>query len=51
METAGEIGKVNISENTYLLVKDDFVCIPCGEVEAKNIGMIKAYFVESVKNK
>lgn len=51
METAGETGKVNISEGTYLLVKDDFFCIPRGEVEAKNIGMIKAYFVESVKSK
>lgn len=51
METAGETGKVNISEGTYLHIKDDFVCTPRGEVEAKNIGLIKAYFVEGIKNK
>ncbi len=49
MESAGESSKVNISESTYLLIKDQFVCTPRGEVEAKNIGLIKAYFVEGIK--
>jgi class 3 adenylate cyclase len=47
MESAGEVGKVNISEATYNLVKDRFICIDRGMVEAKNKGIIKMYFVES----
>jgi len=48
METAGETGKVNISESTYNIIKDDFICTPRGEIEAKNIGLIHAYFVDAI---
>jgi class 3 adenylate cyclase len=47
MESSGEIGKVNISETTYELVKDQFNCEYRGEVEAKGKGKLKMYFVNT----
>lgn len=47
MESSGEAGKVNISGETYNLVKDRFVCTYRGKVKAKNKGEIDMYFVES----
>lgn len=49
MESSGEIGKVNISESTYHLVKDRVNCTFRGEVEAKNKGKVKMYFVDGLK--
>jgi class 3 adenylate cyclase len=46
MESSGEAGKVNISESTYLLVKDHFKCVARGKIAAKNVGDIDMYFVE-----
>jgi len=46
MESSGESGKVNISGNTYELVKEKFRCTYRGKIEAKNKGMIDMYFVE-----
>lgn len=46
MESSGEIGKVNISETTYNLVKDKFKCEYRGKIQAKNKGDINMYFVE-----
>jgi class 3 adenylate cyclase len=45
METNSEPGKVNISEYTYQIVKDFFDCEYRGEIEVKNRGMMKMYFV------
>jgi len=45
MESSGVVGKVNISETTYELVKDQFSFEYRGEVEAKGKGKIKMYFV------
>jgi adenylate cyclase len=45
MESSGEVGKVNISEATYALVKDDFECEFRGEIEAKGKGKMGMYFV------
>ncbi len=47
MESNGEVGKVNISEATYILVKEQFSCTHRGKISAKNIGEIDMYFVES----
>ncbi|MDH5413601.1 MAG: adenylate/guanylate cyclase domain-containing protein, partial [Flavobacteriaceae bacterium] len=44
-----EPGKINISENTYALIKDDFECVYRGEIEAKNRGKLKMYFVNGPK--
>lgn len=46
MESSGEPGKVNISETTFELVKDQFNCVHRGKIEAKNKGQIDMYFVE-----
>lgn len=45
MEQSSEPGKINISQTTYELVKDKFNCSYRGEVEAKNKGMLKMYFI------
>jgi adenylate cyclase len=47
MEQASETGKINISETTYSLVKDDFHCEYRGKITAKNKGDIDMYFVEA----
>ena len=48
MESSGEVGKVNISESTYKLVKDDahFVFESRGKIAAKGKGELEMYFVE-----
>ncbi len=46
METTGEVGKVNISGETYALIKDHFQCEYRGKIEAKNKGEVEMYFVE-----
>src|SRR6185436_19261271 len=43
MESSGEVGRVNISQATYELVKDKFSCIPRGKITAKNKGEIDMY--------
>ncbi len=47
MESNSEPGQINISENTYQLVKNKFKCSYRGEIEVKNRGKLKMYFVES----
>lgn len=46
MESAGAVGKVNISESTYKLVHDAFFCFHRGKVTVKHKGDIDMYFVE-----
>jgi len=46
MESSGKSGKVNISGETYELVKNHFECTYRGKVLAKNKGEIDMYFVE-----
>ena len=45
MEQNSEAGKINISQSTYRLVKSKFNCEYRGEIEAKNKGRLKMYFV------
>ena len=45
METACELGRINISATTYELVKKDFDCTYRGAIAAKNKGEIEMYFV------
>ena len=49
MESMSEPGKINISENTYALIKEDFNCEYRGEIEVKNRGKLKMYFVNDTK--
>ena len=46
MESSGIPGKVNISGNTYELIKDKFRCTFRGQIQAKNKGEIDMYIVE-----
>ena len=47
MEQTSEQGRINISQATYELVKDEYRCIYRGRVAAKNKGELEMYFVES----
>lgn len=51
MESNSEPSRINISENTYQLVKDHFDCEYRGEINVKNKGMMKMYFVQNEKFK
>lgn len=48
MESSGEVGKVNISQNTYEHLKDrkEFSFVSRGMIKAKNKGEVEMYFVE-----
>jgi class 3 adenylate cyclase/Leucine-rich repeat (LRR) protein len=48
MESGSEEGKVNISANTFNLVKDFFVCEYRGKLKAKGKGEMDMYFVKSI---
>jgi class 3 adenylate cyclase/Tfp pilus assembly protein PilF len=47
MESSGEVGRVNISEATFSLIKDEpeFQFTPRGKVQAKGKGELEMYFV------
>ena len=49
METNSETGKINVSENTYELIKDEFECEYRGKMKVKNKGMMKMYYVNKPK--
>jgi class 3 adenylate cyclase/GAF domain-containing protein len=49
IESSSVPGKVNISETTYELVKDFFVCEHRGKVSAKNKGQIDMHFLDRLK--
>lgn len=49
METNGIVGKVNISEATYDLVKDHIAGEYRGEIDVKGKGVVKMYFAEPKK--
>jgi class 3 adenylate cyclase/FixJ family two-component response regulator len=46
MEELGVAGKINISGDTYALVKNHFTCTHRGKIPAKSKGEIDMYFVE-----
>jgi class 3 adenylate cyclase/Tfp pilus assembly protein PilF len=45
MESNSEPGRINISETTYQEIKDHFPCEFRGEIEVKNHGALKMYFL------
>ena len=49
MESNSQAGRINVSENTFQLIKNEFHCEYRGEIEVKNKGLMKMYFVESSK--
>lgn len=52
MESSGEIGRVNVSEETYILLKEykEFEFEHRGAIEAKGKGKINMYFVKRVSH-
>lgn len=46
MEQHSESGKINISQATYNLVQNKFTCTDRGEIEVKNKGGMRMYFVD-----
>lgn len=45
MESMSEPGRVNLSEITYNKIKTEFPCEYRGEIEVKNRGLLKMYFL------
>lgn len=50
MESSSEAGRVNVSEPTYMLIKEQFDCTYRGKIDAKNKGEMNMYFVEKEKH-
>ena len=48
IESAGEVGRVNVSAYTYDLIQKDFECEYRGKVNARGKGEIDMYFVTGV---
>ncbi|MDW3646165.1 MAG: adenylate/guanylate cyclase domain-containing protein [Bacteroidia bacterium] len=46
MEDHGAVGKVNISQATYEIVQNDFLCKHRGQLDVKHKGKMDMYFVE-----
>ena len=46
METLSEPMRITISESTYQLIKDDFLCSERGEFEVKGFGMNNLYYLD-----
>jgi adenylate cyclase len=51
MEQNSIAGKINISQDTYDLIKGSFECTFRGGIPAKNKGELNMYFIEDFKNK
>jgi class 3 adenylate cyclase len=45
MEQSGEVGKINISGDTYRLLNEKFNCVHRGRISAKNKGEVDMYFL------
>jgi len=52
MESSGAVGKVNVSESTYTILKDNpaFTFESRGKIAAKGKGDIEMYFVDAKPN-
>ena len=46
MESSSEPGRINVSEITFQLIKNEYECAYRGVIDVKNRGMMKMYFVE-----
>jgi class 3 adenylate cyclase len=45
MESASKPGRINLSESTFLEIQDEFPCEYRGEIEVKNRGALRMYFL------
>lgn len=46
MASHGEPGKIQLTEAAYLLLKDDYVCVPHGMIEVKGKGPMATWYLE-----
>jgi len=46
MESSGVPGAIQVSESTYLALKEDFVLVERGIIQCKGIGDVKTYFLK-----
>lgn len=46
MESNSEPNRINLSESTYIHIKDKYNCMDRGEIEVKHGKMVRMYFVE-----
>jgi len=46
MESASEIGRINVSEETYRLIREVYDCEARGSIAVKNHGEMNMYFVK-----
>ena len=51
MESHGLGGAIQVTEATYMLIKDDFVCEPRGAVNVKGKGEMNVWVVMAAKEK
>ncbi|GAA4463115.1 hypothetical protein GCM10023093_10860 [Nemorincola caseinilytica] len=49
MESSSEPGRINVSEATYVLIRERFRCTHRGMINARNKGEMNMYFVEGEK--
>jgi class 3 adenylate cyclase len=49
METGSAAGRINVSANTYSLIRNDFDCVYRVKISAKGKGDVDMYFVAGVK--
>lgn len=49
LETASEPNRINISQNTLEMVKQDVRCSFRGQIEVKNMGAVRMFFVEHLR--
>jgi guanylate cyclase len=45
MESNGKEGFIQVTDETYELIKKDFVCEPRGEVDVKGKGKLNVWYV------
>ena len=49
MESHGTAGKIQITRETFQLLKDDFICEPRGKVQVKGKGEMETWFLMGLK--
>jgi len=49
MESHGDSGIIQISERTYSLIKDSFICEPKGPIDVKGKGKMEVWHVKEKK--
>jgi adenylate cyclase len=49
MESYGQTHKIQITDNTYRLVKNDFICHPRGKITVKGAGQVSSYWLLAEK--